>query len=176
MPFRALLYHMFQDHGCLGSRWAQGPETPCHEQRLEVCMQACERADTDSQQQLQQVAAQAAALRCAAHAEAVAGEASDAEGVRKGVGGIHLAGATSANQSAGAGPIQPCLQDLAVPAQATTECLCFHILANLRCPNACSLSAWGSTPVSLIRMTSCSIVHIRVQHEQGFASSRKQMN
>lgn len=75
-------------------------------------MQACEAADKESQDQLQQAAAQAAAMRCAAHAEAVAGEANDAEGVRKGVGGIHLASATSANQSTGAVLISSCLQEL----------------------------------------------------------------
>ena len=63
--------------------------------------QACEQQNSKLQDQLQQVAAQAAALRCAAHAEAVAGEANDAEGVRKGVGGIHLASAASATQNTG---------------------------------------------------------------------------
>lgn len=68
-----------------------------------ICMhaQACERPNSGSQDQLQQVAALAAALRCAAHAEAVAGEANDAEGVRKGVGGIHLASAASSTPTIG---------------------------------------------------------------------------
>ena len=51
--------------------------------------------------QLQTIAAQAAALRCAAHAEAVAGEAHEAEGVRKGVDGIRLASSNSSAQPSG---------------------------------------------------------------------------
>lgn len=66
-----------------------------------MLMQACEHVDEEMREQLQQVAAQAAALRCAAHAEAVAGEATDAEGVRKGVGGIHLASTSSGPQTTG---------------------------------------------------------------------------
>ncbi|KAK9844951.1 hypothetical protein WJX74_009011 [Apatococcus lobatus] len=63
--------------------------------------EACEHIEREMREQLQQVAAQAAALRCAAHAEAVAGEATDAEGVRKGVGGIHLASTSSGPQTTG---------------------------------------------------------------------------
>ena len=64
-------------------------------------MQACEEADVEGQRQLQALTSQAAALRCAAHAEAVAGEANEAEGVRQGVGSMQLGGIASASQSTG---------------------------------------------------------------------------
>ncbi len=64
-------------------------------------MQACAKQDLEGQGQLQVITAQAAAFRCAAHAEAVAGEATEAEGVRKGVGGIQLAAASTSGPTTG---------------------------------------------------------------------------